>query len=198
MLEQSLESPASNLMYEAEGQPMSEVAAAQAHWRDWVTAHRLGAAFLAGFIATHIATIVGYWFPSIGLPKADFNTSNGLLYLGPGANASHSVVFWSGAMFHYTDGLIFAVLYAVAFHPAIPIRSTMRGNLLKGLIMGTVLATVVCVWMAPKVYAIPHAGFFSANLGWKFILAIYLWHWVWGAHLGVVYNPWERRRARLS
>jgi hypothetical protein len=34
-----------------------------------------------------------------------------------------------------------------------------------------------------------HPGFFSLNLGWKVILAIFLWHWVYGLHLGLIYNP---------
>jgi hypothetical protein len=198
MTGQTLASEASTLLDQPGTLRQSEAALALTNWRDWVTAHRVAAAILAGFVATHIATIVGYWFPSIGLPKADFNTSNGLLYLGPtAATTGHPVVFWSGALFHYTDGIVFAIMYMLAFHPALPWRSSARGNLLKGLTMGTILAVVVCVWMAPRVYDIPHAGFFSFGLGWKFVLAIFLWHWVWGLHIGVIYNPWDRRERRL-
>jgi len=44
--------------------------------------------------------------------------------------------------------------------------------------------------MIPRVY-FPgaHVGFFSHNLGWKLILAVYLWHCVYGLNLGMIYNP---------
>jgi hypothetical protein len=72
----------------------------------------------------------------------------------------------------------------------LPWRNTERGNLAKGLFFGTVLAIISCGFMVPLVYFPQfHPGFFSLNLGWKVILAIFLWHWVYGLHLGLIYNP---------
>lgn len=175
---------------EAEG---SELALAQARYRDWVTGHRLAAAFLTGFIATHMATIIGFWLPSIGLPELNWPSVNGALYL-PGAGAG--ATFWTGAAFHYADGFMFTIMYVILLHPAMPWRSTALGNLAKGLLFGSVLAVISLIWMIPRVYKFPHAGFFSANLGWKVILAVFIWHWVYGFHVGVLYNPWERGRRR--
>jgi hypothetical protein len=32
-------------------------------------------------------------------------------------------------------------------------------------------------------------GFFSNHLGGKTVFGIYLWHFVWGVNLGLIYNP---------
>jgi len=158
-------------------------------YRAWVTQHPVAASLLAGLVATHVATIIGYWMPGIGLPQLDWNRVNGMIYT---PKASADVQFLSGGVFHYLDGLVFSVLYAVALFPLLTWRSTVVGNLLKGLLFGTVLATISCAFMTPRVY-FPDGdvGFFSNNLGWQTILAVYLWHWVFGAHLGAIYNPEE-------
>lgn len=192
MLEETLVAPAQALI-EDERPEGSDAALALAGWRDWVTAHRLGAAFLAGLIATHMATIIGYWLPSIGLPRLDWNLINGAVYL---PQVSKPMTFWTGGFFHYTDGLVFTIVYAVALHPAMPWRWTSLGNLAKGLVLGTALAVISCIWMIPRVYAVPHAGFFSANLGWKLVLAVFVWHWVYGLNVGLIYNPRSPRRRR--
>jgi hypothetical protein len=182
----------------AEAPELSAAAENLSRYRDWVTDHRIAAASLAGLVGTHLATVIGFWLPSIRLPELDFNTFNGLLYLGAGSHASKAVLFWTGAAVHYTDGLIFALVFAVAVHPRLPWRSTVLGNLLKGLTMGMLLAVITCVWMVPRVWNVPNAGFFSHGLGWKFVLAIFLWHFVWGLHVGVFYNPRERHRQQPS
>src|SRR5947209_13611622 len=46
-------------------------------WRVWITRHRVVAAILAGIVATHMATIIGFWLPAVGLPKLDWPSANG-------------------------------------------------------------------------------------------------------------------------
>ena len=72
-------------------------------------------------------------------------------------------------------------------------RANRVGNALKGLLFGTILATISCAFMIPRVY-FPSAdvGFFSYNLGWQLLLAVFVWHWVYGLHLGMIYNPSDR------
>jgi hypothetical protein len=162
-------------------------------YRAWVTQHPVAASLLAGLVATHVATIIGYWMPGIGLRELDWNRINGMLYT---PEASTDVQFLSGGIFHYLDGIVFSVIFAVLLFPLLKWRSTMVGNLLKGLLFGTVLATISVAFMNPRVYFPDgNVGFFSHNLGWQFILAVYLWHWVFGAHLGAIYNPLEERSA---
>jgi len=156
-------------------------------YRTWVANHRVSAALLAAVVATHMATVIGYWMPGIGLPQLDWNRINGSIYT---PNVSPDLQFLSGGLFHYLDGIVFTVVFVVAVHPLLRWRSTTFGNALKGLLFGTVLATISCAFMIPRVY-LPAAdvGFFSLNLGWQLLLAVFIWHWVYGLHLGMIYNP---------
>ena len=156
-------------------------------YRTWVTDHRISAALLAAVVATHMATVIGYWMPGIGLPQLDWNRINGSIYT---PNVSPDLQFVSGGVFHYLDGIVFTVVFVVAVHPLLRWRSTTFGNALKGLVFGTILAIISCAFMIPRVY-FPAAdvGFFSHNLGWQLLLAVFVWHWVYGLHLGMIYNP---------
>jgi hypothetical protein len=156
-------------------------------YRTWVRDHRVSAALLAALVATHMATVIGYWMPGIGLPQLDWNRINGTIYT---PKASPDVQFLSGGVFHYVDGIVFTIVFVVAIYPLLRWRSTAFGNTLKGLLFGTTLATISCAFMIPRVYfSAADVGFFSHNLGWKLILAVYVWHWVYGLHLGMIYNP---------
>jgi hypothetical protein len=156
-------------------------------YRTWVGDHRVSAALLAGLVATHLATVVGYFMPGIGLPQLDWNRINGSIYT---PKASPDVQFLSGGVFHYVDGIVFTLVFVVAVYPLLRWRSTTFGNALKGLFFGTILAAISCAFMIPRVYfPAAHVGFFSHHLGWKLILAVYLWHWVYGLNLGMIYNP---------
>src|SRR5882762_5309157 len=118
-------------------------------YRTWVTDHRISAALLAAVVATHMATVIGYWMPGIGLPQLDWNRINGSIYT---PNASPDLQSLSGGVFHYVDGIVFTLVFVVAVFPLLRWRSTPFGNALKGLFFGTILATVSCVFMIPRVY----------------------------------------------
>jgi len=90
---------------------------------------------------------------------------------------------------HFADGVFFALLFALLFHPLVPLRNTMLGNLIKALLYGTVLAVISAAWWVPAVYVPHHAGFLSTSLGWKLTFGIFLWHWIYGYFLGTVYCP---------
>lgn len=163
-------------------------------YRRWVTDHPVASAILAGLVATHLATVIGYWLPGIGLPKLDWNTVNGAVFT---PNQSPLVQFVSGGFFHYADGIVLSVVFALLMHPRLPGRNIPRNNLFKGLAFGTLLTVIALVFMVPRVY-LPHVdvGFFSVHLGWKFLLAVLLWHVVYGIHLGALYNPLPRGESR--
>jgi hypothetical protein len=159
-------------------------------WRAWVTGHPIGGSLLAGAVATQFATVFGIWFPGFGLPSLNWPVANGELILGiqvgtPPTAATYLV----GEFSHFTDGLFFALLFALLFHPLVPLRNTMTGNLLKALLYGTVLAVISAAWWLPAVYIPHHAGFLSTSLGWKLTFGIFLWHWIYGYFLGTVYCP---------
>lgn len=156
-------------------------------WRKWVARHQVASAILAGIVATHMATVIGFWMPAVGLPQLDWNSTNGAVYTPYG---SALVRFVSGGFFHYVDGIVFVIIFALTIHPKLPWRNTELGNLAKGLFLGTVLTIISCAFMIPYVYFPQlHPGFFSINLGWNVIFAVFLWHCVFGLHLGLIYNP---------
>lgn len=158
-------------------------------WRSWVTAHRTVAAMLAGLIAVHIASVLGFWFGGFGLTRLDWNTANGLVYLPEGEPFQQFMVGWA---MHYLDGIVFAVLFAVALHPLMPWRNTDAGNAAKGLVFGTALAVIALAVLTPLIYAPARgaqAGVFSSNFGWKYVLGVFLFHWIYGLHVGLIYNP---------
>ena len=160
-------------------------------WRGWATRHRVQAALLAGLVAVHIATIIGFWLGDVKLARMDWPTANGLVYV---PHAGPLALFVIGGVFHYLDGVFFALVYAIALAPYLPLRSTAAGNLAKGLLFGTVLAIIALLIMTPLVYAPARgseAGFFSSNFGWQYIVSVFIFHWVYGLHLGLVYSPYD-------
>lgn len=161
-------------------------------WRRWATRHPVGAALLAGLIAVHIASVLGFWLGGFGLTRLDWNTANGLVYLPEGSPLAQ---FLFGGLMHYIDGILFGVLFAVALHPWLPWRNTLIGNALKGVVFGTLLAVVALALLTPLIYAPARgaeAGFFSTNFGWEYVLSVFVFHWVYGANLGLIYNPFDR------
>jgi len=159
-------------------------------WRAWVARHPIGGSLLAGAVATQFATVFGIWFPGFGLPSLNWPVANGELILGiPVGTPATAATYFVGELSHFTDGVFFALLFALLFHPLIPIRNTLPGNLIKAFLYGTVLAVISAAWWLPAVYIPHHAGFLSTSLGWKLTFGVFLWHWIYGYFLGTVYCP---------
>ncbi len=162
-------------------------------WRAWVAAHPVGGALLAGAVATQFATVFGIWFGGFGLPSVNWPVANGELILGiPVGTPATAATYFVGEISHFSDGIFFALLFALLFHPLVPIRNTLLGNLFKAFLYGTVLALISAAWWVPAVYVPHHAGFLSTSLGWKLTFAIFLWHWIYGYFLGSVYCPAQK------
>jgi hypothetical protein len=161
-------------------------------WRAWLVRHPVGGSLLAGAVATQFATVFGIWFPGFGLPALNWPIVNGQLILGTVGTLPNAATFLVGDLSHFADGVFFAMLFALLFHPLVPLRNTMLGNLIKALLYGTVLAVISAAWFVPAVYAPHHAGFLSTSLGWKLTFGIFLWHWIYGYFLGTVYCPSPR------
>ena len=172
-------------------------------WRNYVTRHRLVAAIVAGLVATHVTTNLGMWYHGIGLPDLNFNYLNGLLVFGnsamdPSGMMDPVTLTTFGASVHYAQGLAFALIFAFGISPLLPIRNTFAGNIIKALIWGAILGTLSAVWwinLFPNL-AGPgtNAGIFMTNLGpdwWKWLVAVYLWHFVYAFNLGLFYQPNE-------
>jgi hypothetical protein len=165
-------------------------------WRLWTTRHPVGASLIAGAVGTHMATVLGLWFHGIGLPNLNWPATNGAVIFPKGSAVAQ---FWGGYVVHTLDGLVFGLLFALLVHAKLPLPNTSLGNIAKGILYGTVLAIISSGWMVPYVYA-PHSGanLFSTGFGGKFVFAVFLWHWIFGFFLGVLYNPLPRRTSHLT
>jgi hypothetical protein len=159
-------------------------------WRANVSKHRLGFALLAAVVATHMATVSGYWYKIIGIPVLGWPQFNGILLMGhTGSSANGAQQFWAGSVYHFLTGICFGLIYVFLVHPLIPIRNTFFGNIAKALLWGGVLATFSALLWVPRNFPEFHPGFFTNNLGWKTVIGIFIWHAVYGLHLGAFYNP---------
>jgi hypothetical protein len=162
---------------------------AETSWRRWVSRHRAAAAMLGGLVGVHIASVLGVWFGGFHLFRLDYNTGNGAVYL---PKASPTEQFLVGGISHYADGVFFALIFAVAVSPRIPLPSTVIGNLAKALIFGSVLALLALFVTAPYVFG-PlrgvHDPLIAFHTGWKYVVSVLLFHWIYSAQLGLIYNP---------
>jgi hypothetical protein len=178
---------------EASARPdqLSVVGAANANraWRAWVTRHPIGGALIAGFVATHIATIIGFWLPGIGLPQLNWPIVNGNVVL-PRATSAVSKFLVGEVFIHGLDGVVFTFFFAIILFPLMGSRITPAMNFAKAMVFALLLGTLSIGFMVPYVY-FPHsgAGLFTTGFGWKTVTGIYFWHLAFGINLGLMYNP---------
>ena len=165
----------------------SHVPPALVHWRVWLTRHLIAGAALVGTMATWVATIFGFWLGGIGLPQLNWPIANGAVVL---PKSSAAVQFSAGEFIHGIDGIVFTMIFVVFIYPMLGRSRTPGANMARGIFFGMVLATLSAGFLVPYVYY-PHlgAGIFGSGFGWKVVFAIYLWHFVFGVNLGMLYNP---------
>jgi hypothetical protein len=177
---------------------------ASIQWRTWVRGRPIAAAALAGFVATQMATLIGYFLNAIGLPQLNWPDVNGAL-VAP--NASEGAQFAAGAFVHTINGVVFALLFVILVWDKLPLPNTSVGNVLKGVIYAVVLAIISAGVLVPYVYfakagldpfsfGIPFpleqpTGAVYTSIGWKLPFAILVWHLVYGFFLGSLYDPSE-------
>lgn len=164
-------------------------------FRSAVSNNRLVAALVAAIVSTHMATVTGYWYRMIGFDPAnknfytlDWPAFNGLL-IRPGATLFSWEQWVAGFLMHSLTGICFGLIYAYLIHPRLPLPNTMWGNMGKALIWGEFLALVSALWWVPSLFPAFNPGFLSLNLGWRTTVGIFIWHAVYGIHLGAFYNP---------
>lgn len=162
-------------------------------FRSAVSNNRLVAALVAAVVSTHMATVTGYWYQMIGFVAdgknfftLDWPAFNGLL-IRPQGSAWEQWV--SGFLFHDLTGICFGLIFVYLIHPRLPLKNTMWGNLGKALIWGGFLAVLSALWWVPANFPAFNPGFLSLNLGWRTTVGIFIWHAVYGIHLGAFYNP---------
>jgi hypothetical protein len=158
-----------------------------------ISSSKLVTALVAGFVATHIATVTGYWLSGVGLANLDFSLFNGILLV---PKSDPQAQFILGGIFHYMTGISYGLVYVYLIHPLIPLPNTTRGNLAKGLFFGVVLGLISALWWVPVLFPQFNAGFLTLNFGWKTLVSIFVWHAIWGINIGALYNPYPADEAK--
>ncbi|MEY3618838.1 MAG: hypothetical protein RL726_1536 [Actinomycetota bacterium] len=161
---------------------------ASQRWHKWVAEHPVGSLALIGVIATQLGTYFGYCFQAIGLPRLPWPAFNGALVGGADTWGSPVSQYWAGQSIHFVNGVIFAILFGVIAHKQIPVK----GHVAKGLIYGVVMTIISMGVLVPYAYA-PKQGYglfcFSGPDGWKLPAGVLLWHLIYGAVIGLLYQP---------
>jgi len=172
-------------------------------YQRWVYRHPIAGASLAGFLATQVATIWGYYGIGIGLPSLPFPAYNGLLFSRPSVAADFSDFgnpssWWLGQSIHYVNGIAFALLFALVAYKSLPTFFNKFRSVQKGIVFAIIQTIISLGFLFPYVYA-PKSGFGLFSFGdnafgnnpdhWKLPFAVLLWHLIYGGLLGLLYDP---------
>jgi len=186
-----------------------------------ISDNKLVAALLAGFIATHIATITGFWYEIFNFPIMDWSRWNGTYLVGFGNQsavaygtgiASDFEVFITGYLLHTFTGMALALAFVFMIGPMMPtLSSNAKLNaVLKASVWALALGVLSFAVIVPLVDAYNNdPGWFSLDLklpdtneiqeggegalhpGWKTPIAVIIWHLVYGIQLGSFFSPKE-------
>lgn len=170
---------------------MMEAVEPRTGWRSTVSRSKLLTAFVAGFVATHIATVTGFWYHGVFLEDLDWPAFNGFLII---PDESTLAQFWAGTIYHYATGISFALLFAFLIHPLFRGGNSTAGNIGKAIAFSMGLALLSALWWVPALFPEFNPGFFSTNLGAKVVIGIFVWHLIYGINLGAIYNPLPAER----
>ena len=172
-------------------------------YQSWVYRHPVGGAALAGLIATQVGTIWGYYAPGIGLPSLPFPAYNGLLFSPASvakdfSNFGNPSSWFLGQSVHYANGIVFAFMFAFLAYSKLPTFFPKMRSVQKGIVFGLTQTVISLGFLFPYVYA-PRSGFGFFSFGdnafgnnhqhWKLPAAVLVWHLVYGALLGLFYDP---------
>ena len=167
-------------------------------WFRWSARHPMAALLVTAFVATQMATTVGYFMPVIGLPALAWPLDNGHV-AAPATPEGTAASYFAGQFMHYLNGIAFVLIFALLMYPKLPFRNNDLGNLFKALTFSTILAFVAAGFLAPQIYEPGKGlGFLSFGHGWKFPVAILVWHLVFGVHIAALFNPGRVRRLQLE
>lgn len=175
-----------------------------AHEYSW-TDNKLVAALVASFAATFFATMMGEWFYSAGWIPFSFNTLNAAAWgrnfqlIGGGfyglAPLSSDFTYFLGMWAHYSQGIVFGLLFGLLIYPNLPGPWKTGNNLLKGLIWGWTLWIISSAFVMPLLYGtgswFSYWGTFglpNANQA-ELIAGNFVWHSIYGFILGMFFSP---------
>ncbi len=142
-------------------------------------------AVVAGFLATFVMTLTGFWQGSLGfLARIDVS---GMVAASMGQS-------WGwGAAAHHLNGVILALIYARWLHGRLPGNDVVGAWLYGGVIL-TLAAALVVVPLAN-----PAAGvlFSKTGMAGKLLLSSFVIHSAYGITLGLAYPAGAPVRAAV-
>jgi len=174
------------------------------------TRNRLVAALVASAAATFLATMFGEWYFAVNWPVSfSFNTLNAQVWATnfknlaafsattKGQVLSADFTYLLGMWSHYSQGIIFGLLFAFFIYPNFPGPMKTGSNLVKGILWGLTLAIVSNSFVMPLLYG---SGFWFSTWGTFFpnaagggqvnlIFDNLVWHATYGFLLGMFFSP---------
>ncbi|MDV3292749.1 MAG: hypothetical protein LYZ70_00585 [Nitrososphaerales archaeon] len=169
------------------------------------TDNRLVAGLVAAFGATFFATMFGEWFYAIGWVPFSFNTLNaevwatnfhnlsGFFAVTAKTALSPDFTYFLGMWAHYSQGIIFGLVFTLLVYSNLPGPMTVGANLVKGLLWGWTLWIVSNSFVMPLMYG---TGFWFSYWGSAFglgqtnlIFYNFVWHSIYGFVLGMFFSP---------
>ncbi|GBD39161.1 hypothetical protein HRbin37_01428 [bacterium HR37] len=132
---------------------------------------------LAGFIATYVMTMTGFWQAGLGLPKIDVGAMLA-------ANMGHTYAW--GQLAHFINGIILALIYAKWLYKVLP-----GHRVVKGIIYGII--TTIAAGLVVVPLASPAGVFFTRTPNPAImIIGSLVIHLAYGFTLGVIYCPFNK------
>lgn len=133
-------------------------------------------AVTAGFIATYVMTMTGFWQAGIGLPKMDV----GMMMAD---NMGHSYNW--GNLAHFLNGILLALVYVRFFYDRLPGPAVIKG-ISYGVITTLAAGFVIVPLVSP-------AGVFFLNTPAPLFMTLgsLVIHLAYGTALGIAYAPDE-------
>lgn len=171
------------------------------------TDNRLVAALVASIGATFLATMFGEWYGSVGWPvpfsfntlnaevwATNFKTLSGFFAITKGQTLSPDFTYFLGMWAHYSQGIVFGLLFAFFIYPNLPGPMRTGSNLVKGTLWGLTLVVVSNSFVMPLLYG---SGFWFSTWGTFFppngqvnlIFDNVVWHATFGFLLGMFFSP---------
>lgn len=169
------------------------------------TDNRLVAALVAALAATFFATMFGEWFYAAGWIPFSFNTLNAEAWgrnfqlIGGGFYGlpplSSDFTYFLGMWAHYSQGIVFGLIFGLLVYPNLPGPMRTGNNLLKGLLWGWTLWIVSSSFVMPLLYGtgswFSYWGTFGLPHGSQneLIVGNLIWHSIYGFTLGMFFSP---------
>ncbi len=132
----------------------------------------------------------------------NFKNLAGFFPVTAGSVLTPDFTYFLGMWAHYSQGIVFGLLFTMLVYPNLPGKMSTGHNLVKGLLWGWTLFVVSTSFVMPLLYG---TGFWFSHWGNDFglgqtnlIFYNFVWHSIYGFVLGIFYNPLPKPEAAMG